>query len=156
MNFPKRNSGFTLIELMIVVAVIGIISAVALPAYNGYIETAKMTKVTANFQEAIRLAQNTFAKDKSLIALGIPASAPDNAADWIAMFNSTGTEAPGGGPAFLDQKNGDEDTGAIGVKWKKAKKSKPPRLELRRPAYLSLVKQRARIDTTNKIDIKVN
>ena len=43
----KKQTGFTLIELMIVVAIVAILAAVALPAYKSYTQRAKFSEVIA-------------------------------------------------------------------------------------------------------------
>ncbi len=48
----KKQSGFTLIELMIVVAIVAILAAVALPAYQNYTQRAKFSEVIAAISPA--------------------------------------------------------------------------------------------------------
>lgn len=75
-----RQQGFTLIELMIAVAIIAIISAIALPLYSGYIETSRQGVLINNistieiFQEDFRLRNGNYfgpAADTAAITAGI-------------------------------------------------------------------------------------
>lgn len=50
-----RSEGFTLIELMIVVAVVAIISAIAYPSYTNYVKRTKRVEVQTHLMQ---LAQN--------------------------------------------------------------------------------------------------
>jgi type IV pilus assembly protein PilA len=59
----KVQQGFTLIELMIVVAIIGILAAVAIPAYSNYTKKAKFTEVTTA-TGALKMALETCAADQ--------------------------------------------------------------------------------------------
>ncbi|WP_256731023.1 pilin [Ralstonia pickettii] len=48
----RVQKGFTLIELMIVVAIVGILAAIALPAYNNYMVKSKLTEATTDLDAA--------------------------------------------------------------------------------------------------------
>ncbi|MCB1644522.1 MAG: prepilin-type N-terminal cleavage/methylation domain-containing protein [Pseudomonadales bacterium] len=164
------NRGYSLFELLIAIAVIGIVSALAIPAYRTYIETANMTKVTANFEQAIRVAQLSFSKDKTRRAIGLFDTLPSTTEAWITLLNKSGVQAPGGGPAYIASSNnqttgrGNAETGAIGVNWIDSRSesvrangtvrpAREARLDLWRPRYLSLREQRALV-TEAGVDLR--
>jgi len=55
----KETLGFTLIEMMIAVAIIGILAGIAVPAYNGYIDSTKLSTITSNL-ETLRDAEISY------------------------------------------------------------------------------------------------
>lgn len=89
----KRSSGFTLIELMITVAIIGILAGIAYPAYTEYVIRAKRSDAkTALLQ--VQLAQEKWRANHTsygtLANIGLAATSPDGHYT-IAVSGNTAT-----------------------------------------------------------------
>ncbi len=65
-----RHQGFTLIELMIALVILGLLAVVAIPAYNGYAQRSKLAEAMSNLSNLRLQMEQNFQDNRTFAAAG--------------------------------------------------------------------------------------
>ena len=93
----KRQQGFTLIELMIVVAIIGILAAIALPAYQDYTNRAKASEIVLAASSA-RTCVTEIAQSNGLTATNVVTCGTSDSTQYVS---GVGVALPSAGVVLI-------------------------------------------------------
>lgn len=98
---PNSPKGFTLIEMMVVLAVAAILLGIGVPSFRSLIENQRMTAVTNDFFAAINLARSEAIKRGTRVDL-VPAGADgDWSEGWIVFVDADDDQRPDAGEQII-------------------------------------------------------
>lgn len=105
---PRSRSGFTLVELIVVLVILGVLATFAVPALTGYIDSAKEKQAVSEAQACVMTATRQGAQNYALVQNASVAGNTENAAALTNWAGVLATEAPAvtGGDVALTEGSG--------------------------------------------------